>query len=244
MKAKVAVISKNGGRKINEDSYGHYKINDYECFLVCDGLGGHSAGEIASKLVSETIIDSFRENPGIDDIKIADYINISQEKLLNAQKENRNQYNMKTTLVLLVSQGPFLKWAHIGDSRLYYFSEGIIKNCTLDHSVPQMLANIGDIKPNEIRYHEDRNKLLRVMGTEWEKPKYEISKEIKKVNKGDVLLLCTDGFWEHITEEEMEYTLEKSRRPEKWLKLMEQKILKRAVNENMDNYTAIAVHIV
>ena len=73
---------------------------------------------------------------------------------------------------------------------------------TIDHSIPQMLALAGEIKEKEIRRHPDRNKLLRVVGTDWENPQYEISEDVEKTG-GEAFLLCSDGFWENITEKEM-----------------------------------------
>lgn len=68
-----------------------------------------------------------------------------------------------------------MQWGHVGDSRLYYFKNGKIVKRTLDHSVPQMLVARGEIDEKEIRHHPDRNRLVRVMGMEWDEPKYQVS---------------------------------------------------------------------
>ena len=150
---------------------------------------------------------------------------------------------MRTTLVMLVSDYRYARCAHIGYSRLYYFRGGRIDFQTRDHSVPQAMVNAGECRPEEIRFHEDRNRLLRVMGMEWEKPRYEIRAEQFVLKRGDVFLLCTDGFWEYITEDEMEGYLAEAYGPEEWLKKMEERMLSYAPG-NMDNYTASAVFFI
>ena len=86
---------------------------------------------------------------------------------------------------------------------------------TLDHSVPQMLAAIGEIKENEIRHHPDRNRLLRVLGTEMEEPRHQKSEWMEKQTH-QAFLLCSDGFWELINEKKMEWCLKWAKSPEQW----------------------------
>ena len=95
-----------------------------------------------------------------------------------------------------------MQWGHVGDSRLYYFKNGRIVKRTLDHSVPQMLVAAGEIDEKEIRHHPDRNRLVRVMGMEWDEPKYQVSEPMPE-EPGQAFLLCSDGFWENIEEEQI-----------------------------------------
>lgn len=149
---------------------------------------------------------------------------------------------MKTTLVLLMIDENNLLWGHIGDSRLYQFKNKKYVLHTPDHSVPQMLVKAGEITEKEIRGHADRNRLLRVMGIEWEYPQYEIA-AIQKAEKQMNFLLCSDGFWELIEEKEMVKALKKAKSSKEWLDIMEQKILKNGKGKQMDNYSAIAVFL-
>ena len=98
----------------------------------------------------------------------------------------------------------------------------------------------GEIKDKQIRSHPDRNRLLRVMGVEWEKSKYELSEE-GALNDGDAFLMCSDGFWEPITEKEMCRLLKKSNSVEDWLNAMQITVKTNGKETNMDNNTAIAV---
>lgn len=111
-----------------------------------------------------------------------------------------------------------------------------------DHSVPQMLVNRGDIKEKDIRHHEDRSRLLRVMGTEWDSPKYQVVDDIKLTNRSS-FLLCSDGFWELIDEKQMCKLLKKAADPQDWLGKMEEIVLANGTGTNMDNYSAIAVFV-
>ena len=119
---------------------------------------------------------------------------------------------MKTTVVMLCVSGNNAYWTHVGDSRLYFFRKGKLVLHTKDHSIPQMLVAAGEIKEKNIRRHPDRNKLLRVMGTDWEEPQYAVSDPIE-LQEGDAFLLCSDGFWENIVEKQMQKCLKKQKVP-------------------------------
>lgn len=168
-----AYISEKGDRPINEDSLALKCINGNFCFLIADGLGGHNRGEIASDQVSRQAMKYFEKN-GQDADFISKAFENCQAKLLAVQKQLYAMNEMKTTMVLCTICGGVLKWGHIGDSRLYIFGRGRLKRRTFDHSVPQMLAAAHEIREKEIRFHPDRNRLLKVMGTDWDEPEYEV----------------------------------------------------------------------
>ena len=127
-------------------------------------------------------------------------------------------------------------------TRTYYFKKNKIVSYTKDHSVPQMMVAMGEIKEKDIRHHEDRNRLLRVMGTKWNKPQYTIETPIK-TEKKQAFLMCTDGFWEFIEEKDMTKMLKKAKTPQEWLDTMAEHVKKNGVGCDMDNYTALAVWI-
>ena len=232
-----------GSRSVNEDSADLVMTTpDKGCFVVCDGLGGHGKGEVASAHVVNTIIESVK---GIDissDGILENSIQYAQDTLLQAQADINAQDEMKTTVVALRIFDSKAQWAHIGDTRLYLFRNKDVFTRTLDHSVPQMLVASGEIKEKDIRHHEDRNRLIRVMGSPWNTPKYEVS-EVISVEPGDAFLLCSDGFWELITERKMLKCLKKSSSCEEWLNRMGEIVLKNGKGKSMDNNTAIGVII-
>lgn len=235
-----ASITKKGDRTINEDYIGNSQSGNARLFCLADGLGGHGKGEVASELVVKESISTF-EAENHSDI-LANCFNQSQSNLLKEQIKENSRDEMKSTLTLLLIDENTASWGHVGDSRIYLFRKKKLFTRTLDHSVPQMLVSTGEIKDKDIRFHEDRNRLIRVMGMEWNAPKYELS-EKTPIQRGDAFLLCTDGFWELIDEKDMTKLLKKANSPDKWLSEMEEIVLKNGAGKNMDNYSAIAVFI-
>lgn len=238
----VAVVSMPADRPINEDFVGYKEGEKRLLVALADGLGGHGKGEEASKLSVQKAEEIFNEHDDINAM-LAQMFQTAQDKVMAKQIEISNTNVMKTTLVLGVVENSLLYYGHIGDSRLYYFEDGKYKFHTLDHSVPQMLVSSGRIKEKDIRGHEDRNRLLRVIGTEWNDPRYEIAKTPVELKKGDAILLCSDGFWELITEKQMNAAFRASSGAGEWVRKMEECILATGKNgsKNMDNYSAIAV---
>lgn len=230
-------LSKNGGRDINEDYLDVSIMPERLAFILCDGLGGHGNGDIASQFVTETLKNSLEKSEGLENSILT-----AQKGLLQLQRENNAINSMKTTLTCLTLEKDTAKFGYVGDSRIYCFDKGKYRLRSQDHSVPQMLAARGLIQETEIRFHEDRSKLLRVMGTEWDAPKYQIVDNIP-LSSHLSFLLCSDGFWELIDEKQMVKTLKKSESPQQWLEDMEAIILQNGQNTDMDNYSAIAVFL-
>lgn len=239
---KYSYISENGSRQVNEDSVAVAEKRGKYCFTLCDGLGGHGNGDVASRTVTETFSKIFEEtrlNP--KDFFQSAYSQ-SNSKVLELQKEKGAPYGMKTTVVSLLASDTKCVWSHIGDSRLYCFDKKSVKTRTLDHSVPQMLVVSKEIKEKDIRFHPDRNKILRAVGTDDETPRYQLSETVK-TKECNAFLLCSDGFWEFITERAMCRALRRSKTPEEWLERMKKTVIRKGKNKNMDNFSAIAVFV-
>lgn len=240
---QYAIISEAGSREKNEDYAGGVMRENSEegCFVLCDGLGGHGQGEVASRLIVGEILSRYEKKDCEAEFLERAMVE-SHASLLQLQKEKHAQSEMKTTAVVLLVKEKEIRWCHVGDSRLYFFEKGKLKQRTLDHSVPQMLVTAGEIKEKAIRHHPDRNRLLRVMGMEWDNPKYTLSEPVAKGEK-QAFLLCSDGFWELIEEKQMAKCLKKAKSPEEWLLSMKGIVLKNGKNSDMDNFTAVAVMI-
>lgn len=239
MSIEYSAITEKGSRNANEDSIGHFVSKEKQCFVVCDGLGGHGMGDVASKLVVDEFGSLFEHADDISSF-LGKAFESAQTQLMIAQKEQKATRKMKTTCVALATDESNAYVGHVGDSRLYVFQKNKVKTRTLDHSIPQMLVLSKDIKESEIRNHPERNYVLRVMGIEWEKPMYELMPTIK-LRKCQAFLLCTDGFWELILEEDMCRLLKESDSPEEWLNKMAEIVKHNGEGKNMDNYSAIAV---
>lgn len=240
---RYALLSENGSRDHNEDAVSVHPGEEGICLVLADGLGGHGKGEVASQIAVETSIRLYQS--GVDPSVFLDNVfEKVQEAIVDRQKQDRSCCDMKTTMVTVCIDKELLQWGHIGDSRLYYFENGKIKKRTLDHSVPQMLVAVGEIREKDIRRHPDRNRLLKVLGVDMDIDDLTYSVGEPEVRKGrQACLLCSDGFWELIEDKKMEALYRKAKTPEEWLKLMEQVVLKNGKGTNMDNYSAAAVWI-
>lgn len=131
-------------------------------------------------------------------------------------------------------------WAHVGDTRLYHFWNGKLVGQTLDHSVSQLAVDMGLITGDQIRFHEDRSRLLRALGSD--SPEPEPGGPVLLAKGFHAFLLGTDGFWEYVTEPEMEETLAVSSDPRQWLSRMKL-ILQRKGPGDRDNASAAAIFI-
>lgn len=241
MKVTYCTLTNKGDRTNNEDRVISGNRKGEYCFALADGLGGHEKGEVASTIVTEITKRIFMHE-GYNEFFIREAFEISQEKLKKKQVELDMEGDMKTTLVILGVSKREVNWGHIGDSRLYHFQNNRLVKHTFDHSVPQMLVNIGEIEEKDIRNHPDRSMVLKVMGMEWEHPLYEIAEPSPTI-LGQSFLMCTDGFWENINEEDMTKCLKKSKNVYEWIELMDRIIIENSVNKSNDNYSAIGVWI-
>lgn len=239
------MLSNKGGREGNEDYIGMYQRGEHYCFALADGLGGHGSGEVASKAAVDAVIKNFVQDTDSQEEPegLSRRFLCAQSEILSMQRADLRVSNMRTTLVALEIGPVGAVWGHIGDSRLYLFEKGKVVSRTLDHSVPQMLVNAGELKEKRIRNHPDRNRVLRALGEPVEELRHELA-DTMPVRSGQAFLLCSDGFWELIEEKKMEACLKRADSPAQWLGDMEKIVLKNGRWRNMDNYSAIGVWIV
>lgn len=232
-------ITNKGDRQINEDSTGHYMDADIGLFIVADGLGGHGAGDIASHYVVEQYLMQYNENYHDSAERYFSGVFTSiQAGLLDLQKQMNK--DMKSTAAAVFLTDKQLSICHIGDTRVYVFGKKKIIYRTLDHSVPQMLVNAGEIKEKNIRFHPDRNRLLRALGEDAAVVDYDIY-SMRLTPNIDGILICSDGFWEYVDERDMVRTLYKADSVEKWVLDMEDIVLKNGKDHTKDNYSAIGI---
>lgn len=240
MKYKVALISNKGGRNKNEDYAGYFQQGKHGCYVVADGLGGHYGGEIAAKTACAGVLEAFKKQPGSTADFLESYLNSAGRAMESLKKKIGRENSAKTTLVILLTSNNNATWAHVGDSRIYHFKSKRLVFQTRDHSLPQHLADSGEITADQIRFHEDRNCLLKVFDGD-DTSSFTLLGKMTEVNHDDAFLLCSDGFWDYVYEGEMEKDLEFSTSPERWLFSMEKRLLERAEYKH-DNYTALAVN--
>ena len=236
MEIKIACLSNVGGRSVNDDTVLSWSTADGDYVYVGDGLGGYAGGQQASQAAGQALQEASQQEKLLEKEKIHNACSLAEQAVKKTQQQRQGV--MKTTLVFLAMEDGKARWVHVGDSRLYYFRSGKLIKQTMDHSVSQMAVLMGDITPQEIRFHEDRNRVLRALGGENARP--DISPEVTLTEGQDVFLLCTDGFWEYVYEPEMEQLLLSVQTPQQWLEEMEKILLSRVPSDN-DNYTAAAV---
>jgi serine/threonine protein phosphatase PrpC len=235
-----ASISFAGGRAENQDRAGDLEADGARVFAVADGLGGHAGGARASTSAVRAILERFRQEPGADAKRLESIFFAAQEAIRRTQHEDPSIAGCRTTAVVLLEERGSALWGHVGDTRLYLLRDGRVAHQTLDHSVPQALASAGEIEPEDIRRHPDRNRLLRALGGDEDPTPTLPEGGHVQLRERDVFLMCTDGFWEYVTEADMEETLARASSPDAWLAVLEERLLARATGA-FDNYTATAV---
>ena len=217
MRLEAYLYTNPGGRRDNEDSADYWIEADSGIFVLADGLGGHRDGAAASALVTRSLLDSWsrKELPDKDtDISAWLYESIltANDELLAAQKEQGS--SMKSTIVALAIDWVNCAWAHVGDSRLYYLTNGHIIHATQDHSVSFKKFLAGEIGLEDINFDDDRSSLLRVVGDPGRcQPDTGMPEINGQLCPGDAFLLCSDGFWEYLYDLEILIDFLKSESP-------------------------------
>ena len=229
---QTASYSDIGGRPLNEDTVRETRKGEAVCVVVADGLGGHGGGEQASSMAARTVCDGWQG--GTDSQELARLIQQAHEYIQGIQTD---RCAMKTTIAALTVWDNRAVWAHVGDTRLYHFINGNWDFQTKDHSASQIAVTLGDITSDQIRFHEDRNRVLRALGQEGSL-KVETKEEYLMPGK-HAFLLCTDGFWEYVLEKEMEECLRSAQDPQDWLERMREILYNRVPEDNDNNSAAV-----
>ena len=236
MRITAYSYTNQGGRDHNEDSLRFFVEDQRGVFVLADGLGGHRSGEVASGIAVREICDGCRETVP-DAAGLATLFRTTNEKILE-QQAVPGQEGLKTTAVgLQISEGHGV-WTHVGDSRLYRFSGGEVTQLTGDHSVTYRKYLGGEISYMDICHDDDRFSLLRVLG----KPSCVPETGEGDILPGDAFLLCSDGFWEFVYNEEMLTDWLKAETPEQWAELMLLRHIRRTP-PGTDNFSLIAVFV-
>lgn len=170
--------------RTNEDAYG--TASSRGVWVVADGMGGHAAGEVASKVTRDKVVAEAKR--GTD---LVDSIAAAHAAVLQAAAEVQARKGMGSTVVAaqIERRTGAARIAWVGDSRAYLWRGGELRRLTRDHSLVQMLVQQGEITPAEAETHPDRNVLVRCLG--FDQP--QIDQARMRLEPGDLLLLCTDG---------------------------------------------------
>jgi PPM family protein phosphatase len=205
MKFTVYQDSRRGGRKSNQDRVGYSYSRDALLLVIADGMGGHLHGEVAAQITVELISDQFQKKARPFLTKptqfLVDAINQTHEAIFNYAASHRMTEIPRTTCVVCIVQDGIAYWAHVGDSRLYLIRGGRIVAQTKDHSKVQKMVDAGLITAEEALHHAEKNKIYNCLGGHHQ-PEIELGGKQALVN-GDALMLCTDGLWGVLEEQEI-----------------------------------------
>ena len=181
-------------RKNNEDYFGEKNLPGGHVFVVCDGMGGHSGGEIASKKAVECILDYFTKSRGENAVQmIHEAIKFANSQVHGFATNYPEYTGMGTTCVVVyLTQDMKLYYGHVGDSRLYLQTGKELNVLTKDHSYVQFLVDTGEIEESQMETHPAKNQILRALGID-EVVKPEVCPEPLSPRAGDLFLLCSDG---------------------------------------------------
>ena len=200
-------------REINEDSGRFVRPSDADALkekgvmlVVADGMGGHSAGEVASGMAGELVPRLYFDSKGEPHAALRGAVEEANRRIHAASLEDESKRGMGTTCTTLVLLDGQAFAAHVGDSRLYMLRGGKVYLLTEDHSAVMEMVKLGLITMDEARTHEDKNVILRALGTS---PEVEVSTlEPWRVHAGDKYLLCSDGLYDLVADEEIERELQ------------------------------------
>lgn len=240
----VAEICAIGTRQSNQDAIGNAQQDEVACFIVSDGTGGHEGGEVAAKLVVSSIKEKFLQESCFGTRALRSYVDFAIAQVAHEKLRLPRQHDMSATVatILFDQSNRTALWAHMGDTRIYMFRNGKIHKMSRDHSLAQRLVDAGYVETEQLRTHPQRSILYAAIGAEGDTAP-DVTEEATQVQDGDVFLLCTDGFWEWVTETDMEHSLLDSPTNEEWLHRMNCIAEKNvSIAEKLrDNYSAFAI---
>ena len=197
-------------RNNNEDNFGY--DTRYGIFVVCDGMGGAAAGEVASKMAVDTILECYR-NPGknwtpaspdparqasIRSETLGRAIKLANQSIFSASRQRPSQAGMGSTIVAVSVEDGFFSIGHVGDSRIYLIRSGAIQQLTNDHSLVMEQVRRGLITLEDAQRVDYQNIVIKALGAEAE---VEPDLDDMLATEGDVLLLCSDGLNRHLSDE-------------------------------------------
>ncbi len=189
----IALTDKGRLRPNNEDRVAHFQTRQGAIWMVCDGMGGHAAGEKAAELAVRAVADYFHKAPDKSPYKLLEEALFEANHAIYTVAQANPQYRkMGTTCVLALFQDGKVYYGHAGDSRLYHYRKGRLQQKTVDHSYVQFLISQGMLTPEQAEFHPRRHIILRAIGLS-PRPEPEIAPEPLEVQGGDMLLLCSDG---------------------------------------------------
>lgn len=224
------------GRKRNQEDYiwPLPGTSSSPAFIVCDGVGGSDNGEVASRVIAESVGNALvQAHQPVSREFVFGLLNAAKDQLVAHARSNGLNTDMATTFALLVVQDTKALITWCGDSRVYHIRNGKILFCTEDHSLVSALIKNGDITEEEGRRHPGRNMILKAVKADGS-PVEADSHWIEDVQEDDYFLLCTDGLLENVSNKDLGFVLsDQNTSPEKAGEMIAQK----CKGNTNDNYS-------
>lgn len=232
---KTSFVSEAGTYVSNKDYFAYMELDDYACFVVADGID--SDEEISSAEVAvKSIFEDFSKKPTLSRRKIKAYLKNAQTALQDQGRIVR----LKSSLIMVVTNYSRIVWAVSGNARMYLFRNGRINLVSKDQSMAQAMAKAGKIDASDVDHNAEKNNLTNYLGKP-ENFKPFVSRKYKLCD-GDVILLCSAGFWQKVERFELPIALEGAKAPEEFTEKLEENLLA-SQDKIIENYTAAAVFV-
>ena len=209
MNYALAHETRIGTRRINQDRIGHWSTSECMLMAVADGLGGHPRGEVAAELAVGLLGAAFEREAQPRLADPGDFLNraiaAGHAAILRDAAKRGLADTPRTVLVACIVQDGHAYWTHVGDSRLYLIRQGRIVHRTRDHTVVQELVDTGRIREEASFTHPERNRLLQCLGGYTTPQPAPLARE--RLAEHDIVLLCSDGFWNPLTQRQLLHSL-------------------------------------
>lgn len=243
MQYVIGRTSRLGTRSINQDRLTAIERDNTVLLILGDGLGGRVGGEFAAQTMVDTVAEDF-QNAHLPIRDPRDFMTRSLHRahfrIIDEGKKQDPPLNPGTTAVLCLIQDGKAWWSHVGDSRLYLFRGSIPIYRTRDHSFVEKLYQSGEITSSGRANHPMKNYMTRCVGLSDNVPEVTVSNEVA-LQQGDVIMLCSDGFWEPLDDAQIGVKIMEGRLGEALDKLAE--LAEEASYPNSDNTSAVAIQI-
>lgn len=228
-------------RKSNEDAIG---LSVPGLYVLADGMGGYEGGQIASTLAVETVTTFWTQKAqgNVSEDVLKDAILRANDAILARKKEESGLCSMGTTLIAAALSGNHLFWAHVGDSRLYVWKDGVLSQITVDHSYVMELVEQGKLTKEAMRFHPRKNEITRAVGID---SLLKVDTGNLPAEEGSLFLLCSDGLSSMISDEEIgELVAASPRDSEAALEALGQALMEKVYEAGArDNVSLILVQI-
>ena len=241
MKFTIYQNSRQGPRPYNQDRLAYSYSKDALLLVIADGMGGYRHGEVAAQLAVTTMTEAFQRLavPTLSSPAkfLIEHIQQIHDMIDQLTEEREMLEAPRTTIVAAVVQRGVLYCAHVGDTRLYHFRDGHLLYRTEDHSIVQSLYSKGMISKDDMSTHPYRHKVYSCLGGDVP-PKIELA-DRQELAEGDTVLLCTDGVWGAVADEQIKQILGGSSISENITSLLNQAEI--VSQEKGDNMSAIGL---